>query len=146
LSPLTCPRYPHMKTKDGLRIEPITNHHGRVVGWKLVDPPTLRDMAMTEDTKMHEGLPVHGYQPQSDDKVQMVNRMKQMEEMILRVLDSMRLDPHMDQRWLQIGRTGLEQAFMAINRSVFQPQRVTLHEDEYRGDMSNELKEPKETA
>jgi len=101
---------------------------------------------MTEDTKMHEGLPVHGYQPQSDDKVQMVNRMKQMEEMILRVLDSMRLDPHMDQRWLQIGRTGLEQAFMAINRSVFQPQRVTLHEDEYRGDMSNELKEPKETA
>ena len=33
------------------------------------------------------------------------------------------------EQWLAIGRTHLEQAFMAINRAVFQPGRVALPED-----------------
>jgi hypothetical protein len=36
---------------------------------------------------------------------------------------------NVDQRWLAIGRTHIEEAFMAINRAVFQPQRVKLPED-----------------
>jgi hypothetical protein len=31
-----------------------------------------------------------------------------------------------DQRWLAIGRTHIEQGFMAINRSIFRPERVKL--------------------
>ena len=73
----------------------------------------------------HNGLPVAGYQPQSDEKVAQVNAMKRQEERILRRLDEMRDDPEIDQRWLAIGRTQLEQAFMAINRSVFKPARLT---------------------
>lgn len=84
----------------------------------------------------HKGLPVAGYKPQSDEKVALVNGFKQDEERILRKLDSLSDDADMDiigvtvdKRFLAIGRTLLEQAFMAINRSVFQPGRVTLPED-----------------
>ena len=75
---------------------------------------------------MNEGLPVSGYRPQSNEAVAKVNEMKQAEEQILRRLDDMRSDGEIDQRWLAIGRTALEQAFMAINRSVFKPARAEL--------------------
>lgn len=80
--------------------------------------------------KEHAGLPVDGYRPQSDDKVQTVNGFKQDEERILRKLDALRDNPAVDPRWLATGRTDLEKAFMAINRSVFQPGRVKLPDDE----------------
>lgn len=80
----------------------------------------------------HPGLPVAGYRPQSQDKVDLVNGFKADEERILRKLDGLRnagFAAPVDQGWLAIGRTQLEQAFMAINRSVFQPGRVALPED-----------------
>lgn len=77
----------------------------------------------------HTGLPVAGYKPQSDDKVQTVNAFKQDEERIMRKLDALKDSATIDGRWLAIGRTQLEQAFMAINRAVFQPGRVELPED-----------------
>lgn len=87
----------------------------------------LRGKAMTTEKK-HEGLPVAGYKSQSEANVAKVNKFKRMEEQILRELDSMKSDTGSiyDQRWLAIGRTQLEQAFMAINRSVFQPGRIEL--------------------
>lgn len=78
----------------------------------------------------HKGLPVKGYQPQNEDKIALVNRMKEHEERVLRDLDDFKNIPSIDQRWLAIGRTALEQAFMAVNRSVFKPGRVDLPEDE----------------
>lgn len=77
----------------------------------------------------HHGLPVAGYKPQSDTAINIVNGFKQTEERILRELDALKGAPDIDQRWLAIGRTGIEQAFMAINRSVFAPTRVKLPED-----------------
>lgn len=77
----------------------------------------------------HKGLPVEGYKPQSDIKVATVNINKQLEEQLLRRLDELRTDNSVDQRWLAIGRTGIEQAFMAINRAVFQPGRIALPGD-----------------
>lgn len=74
----------------------------------------------------HKGLPVAGYKPQSDAKVAQVNALKRDEERVLRKLDAMRDDAEIDQRWLAIGRTQMEQAFMAINRSVFKPGRVEI--------------------
>ena len=84
-------------------------------------------------------LPVAGYQPQTAEKVSLVNEFKADEERLLRKLDAMQAatrkgpndigpNPY-DGRWLAIGRTQLEQAFMAINRSVFQPTRVELPDD-----------------
>ena len=77
----------------------------------------------------HAPLPVAGYTPQSDVKVSLVNTFKHEEEMMLRRLDQLAAYPgndKIDQRWLAIGRTQLEQAFMSINRSVFQPSRVKV--------------------
>lgn len=85
---------------------------------------------MTSPT--HAGLPVAGYKPQSADKVALVNEMKQAEEVVLRMLDdlaSLTADDTVNGRWLQIGRTSIEQGFMAANRAIFQPGRVTLAED-----------------
>lgn len=80
----------------------------------------------------HEGLPVHGYRPQSSEAVATVNSFKQAEERVLRQLDALAALPAgaVDPRWFAIGRTQLEQAFMAINRAVFQPARIRLPEDE----------------
>lgn len=46
------------------------------------------------------------------------------------MLDTWAGDKEFDQRWLAIGRTHLEQGFMAINRAVFRPQRIELPEEE----------------
>lgn len=76
----------------------------------------------------HTGLPVAGYQPQSDDKVQIVNQAKELEERVLRHLDGLKETPA-DQRMVAIARTGIQEAFMWANRAVFQPGRVKLPED-----------------
>ena len=72
----------------------------------------------------HQPLPVSGYTTQSDDKVATVNENKQLEETVLKRLDALKENAEIDQRWLAIGRTHIEQAFMAINRAVFKPQRL----------------------
>lgn len=77
----------------------------------------------------HTGLPVKGYQPQTEAKIALVNGMKTIEEQTLRLLDDLRNGAEIDQRWLAIGRTSIEQGFMAINRSIFRPARVALDGD-----------------
>ena len=87
----------------------------------------------------HTGLPVHGYRPQTDDAVALVNQHKQLEEHLLRHLDRLAAATNtgslgmgrspVDARWLAIARTHVEQAFMAMNRAVFQPARIALPED-----------------
>lgn len=77
----------------------------------------------------HAGLPVKGYQPQSEEKVQAVNHNKELEETLLRVCDGMKGIAVIDQRWLAIARTHFEEGFMAMNRSIFKPGRVRLRSD-----------------
>lgn len=78
---------------------------------------------------MNNGLPVSGYRPQSDTAVAKVNLNKQLEEQTLRALDGFAADPETDKRWLAIARTNIEQGFMAMNRAVFKPGRISLPED-----------------
>ncbi len=77
----------------------------------------------------HEGLPVAGYKPQSQMNLDLVNGMKVTEEIVLRCLDDLAAMPDVDKRWLAIGRTAIEQGFMAVNRSIVKPGRVVLPED-----------------
>lgn len=91
----------------------------------------------------HAGLPVKGYQAQSGEKVALVNHNKEMEERLLRIIDSLMTGPlsisiapvsvnhaEADKRWLAIAKTHFEIGFMALNRSIFQPARIPLPEDE----------------
>jgi hypothetical protein len=84
---------------------------------------------VTHHPKDHRPLPVAGYRSQGADKVAIVNAHKAAEERVLRLLDALKSDAAIDQRWLAIGRSAIEQGFMAINRAVFQPARVTLEDD-----------------
>lgn len=84
---------------------------------------------VTASPVTHSGLPVAGYRPQTDAKVATVNVNKQIEERVLRQLDAMAKDDNVDKRWLAIGRTAIENGFMAVNRAVFQPGRAMLPED-----------------
>lgn len=77
----------------------------------------------------HDGLPVAGYRPQSEVSVERVNLNRRLEERVLRALDVLADQPDIDKRWLAIGRTAIEQGFMAVNRAVFQPARAALPED-----------------
>lgn len=77
----------------------------------------------------HAGLPVAGYQPQTDDKVATVNHAKELEERVLRHLDALKADATSDKRMVALAITGIQDAFMWANRAVFQPGRVKLPED-----------------
>lgn len=81
-------------------------------------------------TKQHEGLPVAGYKPQDALAVSLVNKNKAAEETVLRILDDLEGVQNVDRRWLAIGRTAIEQGFMAVNRAVFKPGRVKLPDDD----------------
>ncbi len=74
----------------------------------------------------HKGLPVEGYRPQGEQNISLVNRNKIHEEEVLRVLDELAGLPEVDKRWLAIGRTAIENGFMAVNRAIFKPGRVNL--------------------
>ena len=73
--------------------------------------------------------PVAGYRPQGEDALARVNANKRDEERTLRVLDALATRDDIDKRWLAIGRTKIEEGWMAINRAIFRPSRVVLPED-----------------
>lgn len=79
---------------------------------------------------MQSGLPVAGYQPQSPEKIALVNENKETEELLLRSIE-IGLDAGlMDPWWAAIAKTDLEKAFMSLNRAIFQPSRVNLAGDQ----------------
>ncbi|MGH1355364.1 MAG: DUF7681 family protein [Thalassovita sp.] len=82
-------------------------------------------------SKPHAGLPVAGYAAQKENAVAKVNESKHLEERVLRFLDELAADAELaaDPRWFAIGRTNIEQGFMAVNRAVFKPSRVCLPEE-----------------
>jgi hypothetical protein len=74
----------------------------------------------------HKPIPVEGYKAQSDGTIALVNANKREEELALRNIEMLDQREDIDRRWLSIGRTHLEQAYMAINRSIFKPNRSKL--------------------
>ena len=80
-------------------------------------------------SKTHNPIPVKGYKPQSEATVDLVNNNKKLEEMNLRLFDILSKMENVDKRWLAIGKTHIEQGWMAINRAIFKPERVKLDED-----------------
>ena len=79
-----------------------------------------------------EGLPVPGYRAQTTEAAETVSAFNEIEEHVLRLLDELAEDATLapDRRWLSIGRTAIEQGFMAVNRSISKPERVTLSDED----------------
>lgn len=75
---------------------------------------------------------VLGHRSQPPAAIQTVNAVKEIEEHVLRLLDEIGEDGELAaaKRWLAIGRTQIEQGFMAIHRAVGKPARISIA-DEY---------------
>ena len=99
----------------------------------------LQGRASKPEDAPNPGLPVHGYKAQPQTAVDTVNGFKADEERLLRKLDALQETRYpggervADINWLYEGRLQLQQAFMLINRAVFQPGRVALPEDTTEG-------------
>ena len=79
----------------------------------------------------HQGLPIAGYQTQSDANVALVNENKAIEERVLRQIDRhVSGGGSVDLRMIALARTKTQEAFMWLNRAVFQPSRIS-HLDDY---------------
>jgi len=74
----------------------------------------------------HSGLPVAGYKPQSAEKVALVNENKVLEEQVLRQIEKIKDAGVYDGRMASIAFTGIQEAFMWLNRAVFRPGRIEL--------------------
>ncbi|SFD76387.1 hypothetical protein SAMN05428997_15311 [Bosea sp. CRIB-10] len=111
---------------EPVTVEPSTErtfyvHSGADLHVHEVQPATE---VAADPVASHRGLPVAGYRPQTEGAVATVNANKRMEELLLRMLDALQGDLTVDQRWLAIGRSQIEQGFMAVNRAVFRPERL----------------------
>lgn len=73
---------------------------------------------------MQTSLPVKGYTSQSNSKIEIVNLNKELEELVLRVVDEHRENADCDQRMVALANTKIQEAFMWLNRSVFKPERL----------------------
>lgn len=69
---------------------------------------------------------IKGFTDQSAENKALINENKVLEEQVLRQLDKLANGGvKFDQRCIALGRTQIQQAFMWINRGIFQPQRLT---------------------
>jgi len=78
---------------------------------------------------LHIRRPNPGEPLQADIKSTLVQAARQTEEKILQLLDELvggQVD--VDIRWISIGRTSIEQGFMAIVRGIERPARVSVPE------------------
>lgn len=120
----------------------ITTHAaaGKTKNLERLEMKKFKSHKVVEAANDNQPLPVAGYRPQSDDKVDVVNKHKILEERTLRRIDQLRHEnavarsaeapePY-DSRMLALAFTGIQDAFMWLNRAVFQPDRVALPEDE----------------
>lgn len=89
-----------------------------------------------------KGLPVVGYKPtQSQANIDLVDEGKLLEERVLRYIDKVNCGlpgEGDDRRFLATGRTDIQKGFMMVFRSIFNPGRTPLPEDEVRGTFPTE--------
>jgi len=87
----------------------------------------MTEVVMPKKEEKAQPLPVYGYTSQSEKNTRIVNQHRILEEHLLRLMDEyVKMKDDVDQRWLAIARTDIEKGFMALNRSIFKPQRFDV--------------------
>ena len=70
---------------------------------------------------------IRGFRPIDTATAALVNQNKILEELVMRQIDQHLREAgsqEIDQRWVSLARTQIQQGFMALNRSVFKPERL----------------------
>ena len=65
---------------------------------------------------------IKGYRELNADEIAVMNNAKGQEADILAFLEEMSKEFDVDQRWLAIGRTHIQQGFMAVIRAITKPE------------------------
>ena len=64
---------------------------------------------------------IKGYRDLSEGEIALMNKCKALAEQCGELVESLRATPGLDQRWVSIGATSLQQGWMAVIRGIAQP-------------------------
>lgn len=64
---------------------------------------------------------IKGYRDLSIEEIALMNKVKAKGEELAELLEEIKANPTVDQRWLAIGKTDLQTGLMAVIRSIAQP-------------------------
>lgn len=64
---------------------------------------------------------ITGYRQLTQEEVDLMNAVKEVASSAGRVIEQLRAVEGLDQRWISIGSTQLQQGFMAVVRGIAQP-------------------------
>ena len=64
---------------------------------------------------------IKGYRELSDDELIMINKLKDLADIVGQTVTLFKDDKDIDQRWLAMATTDLQKGFMAAVRAVAQP-------------------------
>lgn len=84
----------------------------------------LKRMNTTTDkdtTMENQHRQIKGYRELNQVEIDLMNAIKTQGEIIGRLVENMRADPTLDQRWVSIGATDLQTGLMALTRAVAKP-------------------------
>jgi hypothetical protein len=64
---------------------------------------------------------IKGYRELSESEISLMNEVKQLGEELGGLIATLKQMPEIDQRWVSIGQTDLQEGIMALVRSIAQP-------------------------
>jgi hypothetical protein len=79
---------------------------------------------MAEDGKREapkKGPLLDGYRQLSPDEIELANEVKRVASFVGLLVDRLQARQQLDQRWVSVGKTELQQGFMALVRSITRP-------------------------
>lgn len=65
---------------------------------------------------------IKGYRDLDQNEINAMNQIKLIAEQVGAMVELMESNPDLDQRWVAVGKTQAQQAFMALTRAVAQPE------------------------
>jgi hypothetical protein len=65
---------------------------------------------------------VKGYRKLTEVEIDKMNKVKELANQVGALVDELMLDGTVDTRWIAIGRTQLQQGFMAVVRGIAKPE------------------------
>jgi hypothetical protein len=65
---------------------------------------------------------VKGYRKLTEVEIDKMNKVKELANQVGALVDDLMLDGTVDTRWIAIGRTQLQQGFMAVVRGIAKPE------------------------
>lgn len=93
--------------------------------WVIVVPYDHRDggprFELEELPMDNQHRHIKGYRELSEAEIELMNRIKGIGEDVGAICDQLSDQAGLDQRWIAIGKTQLQQGFMALVRGIAQP-------------------------